>query len=810
MFAYKLNEIQFTTPVYFENLESPLNQIFYADKTQEISNCISVKEALNIKCTFINQEGQDAPSGYSYGVKIIWKNGDYTGEIFEDLNSDDLIINIPLKKEDYQFLFTDVKSLITFQIVGFERNAEGIITYDEIFLDFNNGNNGGNALDFAEPPRIYNNGIIPQVRPNNKIKKVNYFNNTIIDSDFELYDIRIINVSNVPIYGIKAKVSLTEDNNIVKECDLNWFYQGVNILQKGDNNFFEINNDILLKSDEFDTTNAITFKSNILKKPDFIKNLIGIDNLEYLDDIKEFYYTISIIDIYGQESQENYTFKVGYDFGIEPYLQENPILKWFDIYEELTINNKNCALFCDYSNDGKNPEDYDWIIFEWFPAFNPNDYLKNKDKYYCDESSGKCYLLPNKEDLTNYRIYKNKTNGESTFLNLYSAAGDFMPFEVEIEIGEEKLKVIKYRGKYAMNLKDKGSSDLFTLSIVPYYNNKEYTILENSKVDILREKEKGKEIQYFFVNRFNKPDSFYLEDIVRKYNKNKNNGEYEYKIRIKNEDWGGTKKINGITPSSDMIDLKNLIIDSFFTGEIEVKLSGRFLKDEDGNAADYSLKKQYANEDLYLENGSLTEQSTGVSINLVYDFTNNITSLLRVEDTDSEIAAKIRDIDSTTFDLIITTTIKHTRYKFDSANWSITTGKEDIQQDIYTYHLSAAFSTLSLRKNKVGINISEMEDIEEALYIVAKNRIDSDNKEKNIASYDGQTFPHVLSIEGNQRNKMPDFNKADGKSSDTVRDDAIYIGLYNRTSSGIRYRMGSIGMEAGYPYLIYKGKYYRS
>lgn len=152
------------------------------------------------------------------------------------------------------------------------------------------------------------------------------------------------------------------------------------------------------------------------------------------------------------------------------------------------------------------------------------------------------------------------------------------------------------------------------------------------------------------------------------------------------------------------------------------------------------------------------------------------------------------------------TTVKMIATRSLVSNYTYTTGTSTIVT-IFNYYLPANFSTLSLRKNKVGINYSDLTNVEEALYVVAKDRIDSGNETGNVAVY-GNTYPHVFSIQGNLDTKMPSFSKETGEALTTLQEASIYMGFYTVNNESKPYRVGSFGIEEGQPYFVYKGKYY--
>ena len=166
-------------------------------------------------------------------------------------------------------------------------------------------------------------------------------------------------------------------------------------------------------------------------------------------------------------------------------------------------------------------------------------------------------------------------------------------------------------------------------------------------------------------------------------------------------------------------------------------------------------------------------------------------------------ASKIYDNMPFSSETIITITIN----RFSEKDYTISKSGTSSITTTYNYYIPANFSTLSLRKNKVGINYSNLTNTEEALYVVAKDRIDSGNDVGNVAVY-GNTYPHVFSIQGNLDTKMPSFSKETGEALQTLQEASIYMGFYTVNDESKPYRVGSFGIEEGQPYFVYKGKYY--
>lgn len=678
------------------------------------------------------------------GIKVEWQKGNYKGEKIitrekkgEEESLDKMILICEFSKEDSPQLFSKDKNFISFQIYSIYETAlnSGVYIYEKTpSLTYEASNN---KLTIAELPQIYKSSTIPSLN-SNMIRNVDFLNKIIKGGleDYKLTDFRANTAisGTAPVIGFKAYAALDREkiaNGFMIEVDKEYFTQGAEILESKDNINFITNN--LLKPDgELDEGNIVSFNPNILDDPEFLRDLLNNGrSLEELSSTQKFYYVITAIDALKQESKENYILEVNYDFRLEAELITQPIMDdYIDENGETIFNIANDGIMYFH---GQNNKVYDWITFTWYPAFNINHYLKNKDKYYYDEKNKVGYLLFDDSDINNYILYKWK-EGVDEPLNLELVKGiDYQVLsELKIINGEEK-EIVKYQAKYAMNLKDLNNTDIFYLTLVPYYID-DSNIIKTSVVSKEKNIIQFNNInQKFCVNRFIAP-------IVRYGNIDRAQGN-NFKIDINIEDWGGKEENPYIVNSKTELE----IINNFF---------------EDG---------------LKIIKNEVYGKST-----LEFDFSD------------------YKDIlDSMSFSATTTMTITVDYYKLSGFK---------IQKDIrnlistYKYYIPANFSTLSLRKNKVGINKSDLTNTEEALYVVAKNRLDSENSEN-------ENYPHVLSIQSDLYSKMPNFN-LNGLRVDKSFETGTYIGFYYVDDDNKPYRMGSIGMENGYPCFVYKGKFF--
>lgn len=795
----KFNKIIFSIPEgqYYGD-SSPMKIIYNVNETIDggswqkgFENTIyNFTDYLQIDCYF-NKDSWEKSSEYIDAVQIKWEKGLYSGEVIsKNLDEENKSFSIILNKDDNKELFSQSNDSINFEIYSLYETKKSDNSGSGIYIFSDSA-----SLSFKEPtkfvraklPQIFNNGTsIPSLN-SNIVRNVDFFkkeinstaaNNNIWEKDYQLIDLRANNVvSNIPVIGFKIYATKDLENykekgNIVNIS--NYLRQTNGEVSFHNDNFFKFSLP-LIKSEEVSATSStegfVGFYPQILNDDNYLKQMFGnISSLQTLSTVETFYYVVAAIDALKQESIINYVLSVTYDFRLAAEFQEGttPVLINSG-FTSVKINEKTGYLFHGQTDNS------DWITFEWYPAFNKNDYLLNPSNY--EEVNGIYYLKPEAEDKNNYTLYKWLDGGYRSKRLIDDT--DFKAI-IDTSLGNG---VKKYIGKYAMNLKDNKVSEYFNLTLMPSYIDKYKEEKMATPIETLNSIKENNKTVYFYLSRFIPMEISIDSNGITRIDQT------EFIVNLNVNDWGilAGEGINNI--SSKMI-LRNSSIEA-----------------NSGNA----LKRILSNNQGLFELEVIP--TYGVD-QIVYDFKGH--------------AQKIYDNMPFSSEIIITITVN----RYSEKDYVISKSGTSSITTTYNYYVPANFSTLSLRKNKVGINYSNLTNTEEALYVVAKDRIDSGNDIGNVAVY-GDTYPHVFSIQGNLQTKMPNFNKDTGiHIGDSLNVASIYMGFYTLTSKddgdeevnkevdgisipiiqdnpiGMPYRVGSFGMEEGYPYFVYKGKYY--
>lgn len=748
----KFSEIVFSIPNgdYYGD-SSPMN-VEYNVNTKEwnLNNSIlNFANSLSVQCKMPN--GWTESSVYFDGVKIKWKKGLYSGEIIQSSSSPDA-------GDPFIFILNETNAPLLFGVSGESIHFEvhslyetkktdgsptGIYIYSgEPSLSFEDYP-GTNGFIRANLPSIYNNGTLIPTINSTIVRNVNFLENTLGSEDYQLKDLRANNeISNVPVVGFK--IYATKDKNNYKNgqiVNVDGYLKQTNGTVTFEDNFYKISNSLIPsenQSAEETTPGFVGFYPRILDDENYLRQLFfgnTSTSLKTLSTNETFYYVIAAIDALKQESK-GYVLEVKYDFRLAAKFQDSPILI-NNNFNKVTVNQKTGYLFYGQTEDGA-----DWIIFEWYPAFNQNDYLANPDNYILHNNKYYLKYSEKNRDPNFYTLYKWIDNGKVYSKRLTS--NDYIP---KIEI-IEGVSVQKYVGKYQMNLKDINVDEFFNLTLMPSYidsYNEEKMDTPKNNLYPIRGNGTGETI------------NFYLSRLVPasiNYDSNERKQGEKFKITLKINNWGFSND-KRILSKTAIMKLNN---SSLTNGYIEKNLN---------------INNEYE------------------SKLLVFDLAEQLGSIF----------------DNMPFSTV--TTVKMIATRSLVSNYTYTTGTTGTSTivTIFNYYLPANFSTLSLRKNKVGINYSDLTNVEEALYVVAKDRIDSGNETGNVAVY-GKTYPHVFSIQGNLDTKMPSFSKESGIALSTLQEASIYMGFYTVNNESKPYRVGSFGIEEGQPYFVYKGKYY--
>ena len=746
----KFSEIVFSIPNgdYYGD-SSPMNVEYNVDtKEWNLNNSIlNFANSLSVQC---KMPSSWAESGvYFDGVKIKWKKGLYSGEIIQ--TSSPGMVNpftFILNEINAPLLFGASGESIRFEIYSLygtkkaDGSPTGIYIYSaEPSLSFDDYP-GTNGFIRANLPSIFNNGTsIPTIN-STFTRNVNFLENTLGSEDYQLKDLRADNViSDVAVVGFK--IYATKDKNDYKNgqiVNVDSYLKQTNGTVTFEDDFYKISGSLIPsgnQSAEEDTPGFVGFYPKILDDKNYLRQLFfgnTSTSLKTLSTNETFYYVITAIDALKQESK-GYTLEVKYDFRLAAKFQESPILI-NNSFSKVTVNQKTGYLFY-----GQTEDSADWIIFEWYPAFNQNDYLANPDNYIFHNN--KYYLKYSEKNLDPnfYTLYKWIDNGK-----VYSKKLINSDYTTKIET-IEGVSVQKYVGKYQMSLKDINVDEFFNLTLMPSYIDS----YNEEKMDTPR-----KDLYPIRGSGSGETINFYLSRLVPasiNYDNNERKQGEKFKITLKINNWG-------------------------FSNDKRILSKTAIMK---------------------LNNSSLTNGYIEKNLNINDEYESK---LLVFDLAGPEQLGSI--FDNMPFSTV--TTVKMIATRSLVSNYTYTTGTSTIVT-IFNYYLPANFSTLSLRKNKVGINYSDLTNVEEALYVVAKDRIDSGNDVGNVAVY-GNTYPHVFSIQGNLDTKMPSFSKETGEALTTLQEASIYMGFYTVNNESKPYRVGSFGIEEGQPYFVYKGKYY--
>ena len=411
----KFSEIVFSIPNgdYYGD-SSPMNVEYNVDtKEWNLNNSIlNFANSLSVQC---KMPSSWAESGvYFDGVKIKWKKGLYSGEIIQ--TSSPGMVNpftFILNEINAPLLFGASGESIRFEIYSLygtkktDGSPTGIYIYSaEPSLSFDDYP-GTNGFIRANLPSIYNNGTLIPTINSTFTRNVNFLENTLGSEDYQLKDLRADNViSDVPVVGFK--IYATKDKNDYKNgqiVNVDGYLKQTNGTVTFEDNFYKISESLIPsgnQSAEETTSGFVGFYPQILDDKNYLRQLFfgnTTTSLKTLSTNETFYYVITAIDALKQESK-GYVLEVKYDFRLAAKFQESPILI-NNSFSKVTVNQKTGYLFY-----GQTEDSADWIIFEWYPAFNQNDYLANPDNYIFHNN--KYYLKYSEKNLypNFYTLYK--------------------------------------------------------------------------------------------------------------------------------------------------------------------------------------------------------------------------------------------------------------------------------------------------------------------------------------------------------------------------------------------------------------------
>lgn len=677
---------------------------------------------------------------------------------------------------------TLVSAPITFMVMAKSQLKSDI----NVFLSNNSyALNSNNHFSLVGPPNVYTNGTtIPTITPTNGILNVNFTtrDEPTNGNDFKLINIQGMSVDGIDLYGYKVWIEINGIRHLIEESILS---------ETKNESSFDINNYIFIPSEfvPYGTTinndkNIVSLELDILSNPIYLRTLINNGNdLSLLDEIKTLKYIIKVVDILQQESEDSLYLEAKYDFRVPSEMVIPPIINFsnYDINNTYTPLIRNITYYgasyieealCFHGqafNDvGDSISQKDWIVFEWYPAFKQS----NENDYYT--INGIKYLKAECTDSHSYYLYKWNYGNTGLVTNTFSSkkltSNDFYSIIETITIGEETYNVTKYIGRYAINLKKLQEDELSYMSIIPAYGSGEETKYshavfpsnggENSNPYNNKIMYNGR-VAPIYIARFTYPNTL-ITGIDRT-----STGD-DKKISFKVNDYGTSKKLNSIN-----INENNF---SEYGPLTRLKIEAKLLFQ--GTPVEYSS----SNYILVKDSNEIIGENNPL---LYYQYASEFGLEIY--------GSALKDKDAYIANLTTYIECKRSNVIFNGTTYILEGITESISSTIEQY-IAPAFGTLSLRKNKIGINKSALTRVEETLSIVGKDRCDKITDIANPNSF-ASSYKNIVGIYASDFSKMPQYNNDSIDlpiSQNNLR--GSYIGFYGTTQENEPW-VGSIGFE---------------
>lgn len=624
----------------------------------------------------------------------------------------------------------------------------------------------------AKIPILWSEGTIP-LQNITSILNVNFSTGEEPVTDYQLNNIQATSLSGVELYGYKVYINLGESDIEVTEPILSQVDTGAT---------FDSTNHIFIPTSFVspnDTTgNLVSLNLNVLSDPQYLYEALDISTLTTLDRIVNITYKITVVDTLKQESSTNSNVQLNakYDFRIPSEMISSPIINFSDyvvnssytplirniIYTGSTFV-ENALCFHGQSSNNSNAIK-DSIIFEWYPAFKATDKASNPTHYGL--IGDKYYLLEGFTDPNIYYIFKWNFGSSGLITNTYrnlklSIENNDYYSTVESKTyinsnGETVTgNVIKYIGRYSINLRNIEEDELCYLCLVPAYS----TAGENDKISYTTFSSTNAQLNHLCYNSSTTAVPIYIArfmnstTLITGIDRTTDNNKY---ISFKINDYGTSKKLNSIT-----------INQSNFSG--------------------YGPLSRMLIEFVLLYQGVAVEYTSGQSIQTKdSNIDSTILDSFKYESNfDLDIYTNLLDKNAYTAQLSTSIYCQRSICTINN-NVFIITGTEDSLTNIITQYVAPTFGTLSLRKNKIGINKSALTNKEETLSIVAKDRCDVSG---------ATSYPNIIGIYNNDFSKMPNYDGTNTVPEITSSSNrGGYIGFYD-SEDGVDTWKGSLGFE---------------
>ena len=729
-------------------------------------------------------------AGYAKpGVKISWERGSYKGskEFYENNTSSTTSMVINFVEDDFFdsnfWNSTSTSSLIlTITSLGYIETINTTVLEEERGFFYK-----GSGIQVAKNPIVSNTSGI--ISPTSKSIPVNFTagnQEPIVDEangiyeDLKINDIKATHPQEIEIYAYEVSASVLinntwKDYQVVTDNLLSATKGGIYSTNESRPSWFIPNGEV--------EDNKVIFSLNILNnaKNSHLTALLGSEISQYNQKLTVDY-RIFAIDVYGQKSNNYFSYSFTYDCRKPAIFEISP-----QIQSPTSIDRK---IISPYGNDISVIPVFngDSLIIKFYPAINPNHYNSNQNSYF--NYNGKTYLKHSSNnsiiDPNYYRVYKfiknSKGNFETVSIDRIEPFSNTSIVTKESEnIGEEKALYYRYQLNFKLENKDIDEVEYF--QIVPFYEDGGLRI---SRIHYYEDNSNGFNIDnaIFWNSRIGSP-KVQVTGVERIATTEDDFGFELPKLKLYVTDWGTTHQFydgekltkeqlvnyNRLTDLTYSIKYYKEKVDNGVTSE--EYLSGKdwernYLINSvpsityndlasEYNYASFEELKTHTDKDLSSINGN----------NHLPVVTSGTTLYVNLPSPIVETSAS-----ATNFFAKLTINGKINRVSKDSDEASF---KPHLLQLIdYSIYISQNKKTFMIQQGKLGINQPELKEVEESLYIV----------DKKTMSGSGVNHPNILGLEASRTfNKINDITGA-------------FVGFYDDSSKnkGDRILMGSIGL----------------
>lgn len=729
-------------------------------------------------------------AGYAKpGVKISWERGSYKGskEFYENNTSSTTSMVINFVEDDFFnsnfWNSTSTSSLIlTITSLGYIETINTTVLEEERGFFYK-----GSDIQVAKNPIVSNTSGI--ISPTSKSIPVNFTTGNqepIVDEangiyeDLKINDIKATHPQEIEIYAYEVSASVLinntwKDYQVVTDHLLSATKGGIYSTNESRLGWFIPNGNV--------EDNKVIFSLNILNdtKNSHLTALLGSEISQYNQKLTVDY-RIFAIDVYGQKSNNYFSYSFTYDCRKPAIFEISP-----QIQSPTSIDRK---IISPYGNDISVIPVFngDNLIIKFYPAINPNHYNNNQNNYF--NYNGKTYLKHSSDnsiiDPNYYRVYKFIKNSKGEFKTvLIDRIEPFSNTPIVTKesetLGEEEA--LYYRYQLNFNLENKDIDEVEYFQIVPFY---EEGGLRISRIHYYEDNSNGFNIDnaIFWNSRIGSP-KVQVTGVERIATTEDDFGFELPKLKLYVTDWGTTHQFyDGEKLTKEQLVNYNRLTDltysiKYYEEKVENGVtSEEYLSGKDWgrnyliNSApsitynDLALEYNYANFEE-LKTHTEKDLSSIDGNNHLPVVTSGTTLYVNLPSPIEGTSAG-----ATNFFAKLTINGKINRVNKDSDEASFK--PYSLQLIDYSIYISQNKKTFMIQQGKLGINQPELKEVEESLYIV----------DKKTMSGSGVNHPNILGLEADRT-----FNKINNITG-------AFVGFYDDSSKnkGDRILMGSIGL----------------